>query len=425
MTPGDRPARPRILFVDDEAAILDGYRNVLRADRHRWEQRFAPGGAAALDLLAAAPADVVVSDMRMPGMDGLELLARVQERWPDTARIVLSGFADLQAASRASAVAHQYLMKPCDPEVLRAVIDRALELRAVLSGEAVRRAVGTIGALPTVPRLYRELSAALADPEVEVRRLARIVEEDVGMATRVLQFVNSAYFGLARRVTSIESAIVYAGVNTLRHLTLTFELARELGGAAGPPAGAEAVERHSILTARIARRIVADPGGAEAAFAAGLLHDAGKLVLASRLPGPFGEAVALAGRGRRQLAECEREILGADHAQVGAYLLGLWGLPRPIVEAVAFHHDEERLASGRLDLPVVIAAANQLAHLAAGEEAATAAAALDRTAWLDRVSADHRTAWTSIAAAEAGSARRQAGEGEGEGARRAMAGTRP
>jgi len=358
-------ARPRLLFVDDEAAILNGLRHVFHPLRGRWDMRFACGGAEALERLEAEPAEVVITDMRMPGIDGLELLRQIRRRWPLAVRIVLSGYADLAVVAQASAVAHQYLLKPCDPEVLSGVIERSLELRALLASEQLREMVGSLGSLPAGPRTYQQLSAALSDPEVEVRSLAAIVEADVAMAGRVLHFVNSAYYSLSRKIASIEEAIVFIGVNTLRNLTLTLEVFTALHGESLDRAALEAEERHALLTGRIARRIAGDATLADSTFAAGLLHDCGKLVLMERLPRGFAEARQRVEREGIPLSLAEREALGADHAELGAYILGLWGLPHPIVEAVAFHHSQARLNQGTIDGVVLVGVANLLAHAAA------------------------------------------------------------
>jgi putative nucleotidyltransferase with HDIG domain len=212
--------------------------------------------------------------------------------------------------------------------------------------------------------VYQALNMALADPDVDVKKLAGIVEADVAMTARVLHFVNSAYYGLTRQITSIEEGIVFLGISTLRNLTLTLEVFAAFQGAERLPNAFEEEERHSLLTARIARRIVADAERAESVFAGGLLHDCGKLVLMDRLPGPFAEAQAKAQRDQCAPHAAERAIFGSDHAEVGACILGLWGLPHTIIEAVAFHHSEDRLTKGALDGVVAVAAANRLARMA-------------------------------------------------------------
>jgi DNA-binding NtrC family response regulator len=119
----------RILFVDDDQDILAGLRNRLRAQRSRWDMVFVQSGYEALEELELASFDVVVSDMRMPLMDGAELLAQVKDRHPDVARIVLSGDAERDAVQRALPIVHQFLTKPCDGNVLRAAIEQVLANR--------------------------------------------------------------------------------------------------------------------------------------------------------------------------------------------------------------------------------------------------------------------------------------------------------
>lgn len=350
----------RILFVDDDADLLDGLRNALHGDRARWEMRFAEGAAEALVMLQEEAADLVITDMRMPEMDGLALLERVRSRWPFTARVVLSGQAELPAVVRASSVAHRYLLKPCDLATLRAVITRTCLLQDRLEDDGLVRSLGTLGSLPAAPRTYQALNAALERDDAAPATLARLVESDPAITVRLLGFANSAYFGLVRQISSVEEAIIYLGVETLRDLVLTLEVF----GAFGPAvslASQRALLHHALLTARIARRLSAGAPFADAAFAAALLHDAGRLAFMTRLPEPWEAACQRSVASGRALHLVEREILGADHAQVGGYLLGLWGLPAAVVEAVTFHHDPVAGAMEPLDAPAVVTAANLLA----------------------------------------------------------------
>jgi HD-like signal output (HDOD) protein len=381
-----------IMFVDDEQDVLDGLRNALRGERSRWSLSFALGAEAALRELAERHFDVLVTDMRMPGQDGLALLRIVRQRHPEVARIVLSGHADLATVVNASAIAHRYLPKPCESGVLRDVITGTLQLQEVLASDGLRQLVGGLGTLPTAPRVYQELTAALADPEVDFKTLAAIVERDAAMAARALQFVNSAYCGLSQRVTSVQAAVRHLGLNTLRHLALTVEVFREFRGAG---AGAvERLERHAQLTARIARALATEPRQAEAAFAAGLLHDVGKLVLASRAPDAWARAVE-AGRAGTPLVAAEKALLGADHAEIGAYLLGLWDLPHDILQPVAFHHTA---APGTVDPVGLVAAADALSHEVAGGAGDVPLRPLD-----ERAPAADLAVWRAIAREQADS----------------------
>jgi HD-like signal output (HDOD) protein len=353
----------RVLFVDDELRILEGLRRMLRVQRHEWEMAFAPGGEAALALMEASPFDVIVSDMRMPGMDGAKLLARVRELYPQVVRIVLSGHTSLSTALRVVPVAHQFLAKPCDAGTLRVAVERACHLKDLLSDDAIRRTVGALRDLPSLPRTYNALTQALADPDTSLPKLARIVEQDVGISAKILQLVNSAFFGLAHSITNIEHAVIYLGINTLRSLALSVEIFRVFEPKAPLPGfSLEGLERHARLAAHIAARLPVPKHLADITMVAGMLHDVGKLILAWKLPGQFKELLAKAAEEHCPLHKVEEREDGFSHAEIGAYLLGLWGLPYTLVEAVALHHGPNRVPHQYFDAVSAVHVANLLAH---------------------------------------------------------------
>lgn len=349
----------RVLFVDDEVAVLDGLRDRLRKQRREWEMVFALGGDAALAECARGPFDVVVSDMRMPGMDGAALLQRIKESHPGTIRIVLSGHAEREAVLRALTVAHQYLSKPCDAETLRSVIARACALQTIMSDGALRKLVGGVERLPSVSKTYMELTQVLAGKAPSIDDVVKVVERDPAMCMKLLQVVNSAFFGLPRRVSAMRDAIAYLGIELVKSLVL----AAQIFGAAEGPKGLDGaflanVQQHSILVARIARLIV--PSHADDAFMAGMLHDVGRIVLALADQAGFA-AIATSARDRTLPSYViEHERLGLTHAEVGAYILGSWGVPFAIVEAVAGHHEPRRLGGSSFDATTAVHVAEAL-----------------------------------------------------------------
>lgn len=353
--------KKRILFVDDEAHVLEGLRNLFRRYRHEWDMTFATSGPAALEAMHTGAFHVVVSDMRMPGMDGAALLQQIKDEYPSVARIVLSGQADRESIMRALPVAHQFLSKPCNAELLRSVIERTCGLQALLDSESLRRVVGGLDHLPSVPAVYRELSAAASKPEVALASLAEIVERDPAMAAKVLQLVNSAYFGLAQRLSSIHHAVLYLGVELLRGLTLTASVFSAYNGASCRGFSLEELQSHSTQSARIARRLLKGRPSADEGFTAGLVHDVGQVVLATGFPKDYADVLRLARDARRPLEDCEEEIFGVNHGVVGAYLLGVWGLPFSIVEAVAYHHRPHVVATGGLEVLAAVHLADNLA----------------------------------------------------------------
>ncbi|HEX5482981.1 MAG TPA: response regulator [Terriglobia bacterium] len=352
----------RILFVDDEPNVLHGLQRMLRSQRDEWEMSFAQGGDAALAMMAAAPFDVIVSDMRMSGMDGAMLLAQVRERFPEVIRIILSGHADMNAAFRAVPVAHQFLAKPCDSSTLRVAIARACGLQTVLNDDVLRRTVGSIRQLPALPRTYVALTEALESDDVSLDRVAKIVEQDVAIAAKILQLVNSAFFGLSRDVTNVRTAVSYLGIDILKSLVLSFGVFRAFENAELVQGfSVERFQDHAHLTAKIAAGLPTIKYLEDATALAALLHDVGKLILASEMPARFAEVLEIARERVQPVHEVEREILGVTHAELGAYLLGLWGLPWSVVEAVAHHHVPGRVPQQGLDALATVHIANLLA----------------------------------------------------------------
>jgi len=394
----------RILFVDDEPKILEGLQRTLRAQRHEWEVAFASGGDAALTMLAAAPFDVVVSDMRMPGMDGAAVLETVRQQYPSILRIILSGYTEMEASLRAVPVAHQFLLKPCDPDTLRGAIERATSLVEVLNSKMMASLIGSMQELPSLPRTYMELRKALADPETPIDRVVRIVEKDVAISAKILQLVNSAFFGLTRDISDIKMAVSYLGINILQNLVVSAEAFRMFQPKKTIPGfSMEELHAHSQLTARIAAHFSADKKVPTAVVVGALLHDVGKLVIAERAPDHFARAISGAREEGRPLFVVEEELIGVSHAEVGAYLLSLWGLPYPVVEAVAHHHHPERVSQHRLDMITVVYLSNLLAHENSGEASPPALIHQEIDAGiLDAVGmADQLPEWRQVAEAAA------------------------
>ena len=325
---------------------------------------FAPGGGeAALALMEASPFDVIVSDMRMPGMDGVKLLAQVREQYPQVVRIMLSDPTELSTALRVVPVAHQFLAKPCDVAMLRVAVERACHLKGLLNDDSIRRTVGALGDLPSLPQTYGALTQALTDPDTSLQKIARIVEQDVGISARILQLVNSAFFGLAHCITNIPHAVIYLGINTLRSLVLSVEIFRVFEPKTALPGfSLEVLERHARLAALIAARLPVPKHLVNIPMVAGMLHDVGKLILAWKFPERFDKLLRQAAEEHCPLYKVEEREYGFSHAEIGAYLLGLWGLPYILVEAVAFHHGPNRVPHENFDALSAVYVANLLAH---------------------------------------------------------------
>jgi HD-like signal output (HDOD) protein len=300
---------------------------------------FASGAAQALELLANRPVDVVVTDMCMPDIDGAELLRRVRHRYPDTVRIVLSGQFSKNAGLQAVAVAHQFLLKPSEPQLLRAAVDQSLAVRRMLTPDQVRRAAGAVGALPFCARTHAALLEVLERPDVSMEAVAEVVERDPAVAAKILHVANSAFLGRTQPVSSMLSAVQMLGMENLRELVLSAEILSCFEASPDGQFPLADLFLHPRLAARIAGWLPAPEALRPQNVVTALLHDIGKLVVACQLPEPYRRMAKAVAEGADWIA-AEQAALGATHAEIGAYLLGLWGLPRPIVEAVLEHHSD-------------------------------------------------------------------------------------
>ncbi|TWT99310.1 Hydrogenase transcriptional regulatory protein hupR1 [Botrimarina colliarenosi] len=357
---------PSILFVDDEPNILSGLRRMLRTRRGGWEMAFCESGASALERLAETPVDVVVSDMRMPGMDGAELLTRVRELYPDTVRMILSGHSDQEMTLRAVGPAHRYLAKPCDPVLLTEAIDASLELHSRVRSTEVRRLVEAVDSLPMLPEVYTELVEEMANARACVQTAGKIISRDLGMSAKILQLVNSSFFGLPVRVSDVPHAVALLGLGVIRPLVLTTGVFRQFEGRDLGGFSLARLTDHSMRVAVRARDLASTEcehlSGDDLSdvFLGGLVHDVGRLVLAQHRPGDYARLVSESADQPNRLTDCERELFGATHCEVGGYLLQLWGLPAPLVKAVALHHEPSVSRSDRFEALTAIHAAEVL-----------------------------------------------------------------
>ena len=337
------PDRQRVLFVDDEELVLRGLHRILHGHERHWDMVFETSGHDGLQVMAKGRFDVVISDMRMPGMNGAQFLAEVARLYPQTIRIALSGYADREVILECLNNAHQYLTKPCDARMLENVLLRLTELVRSGKGALIRQVLARCTELPSVPDLYSEIVELVGKPDCVVDDIGAIVSQDPAMSTQVLKLVNSAFFGLGRKISEPNDAVLFLGVDTIKSLVLGAHLfqptARPLPAAFSLPR----LWAHCVACADASKKIALSLGAnhatANEAYLAGLLHDIGKLLLNANLPLECEEIVRLYRAGPLPLVAAESKVLGVNHAELGGYFLGLLGLPVAVVEAVTHHHE--------------------------------------------------------------------------------------
>ncbi len=356
----------KVLFVDDDPSLINGLKRMLRPLRKEWEMHFVLGGQEALDLLAESPFDVIVSDMRMPGINGAELLSRVREHYPHMIRIILSGYSDQDLLLKAVRPAHQFLSKPCDAETLKNTVLRVSKIQDILNSAEVKRIIAEVDSLPSLPHLYQEITSKLQEEDTAIKDIGEIIQKDIGMSAQILKLVNSSFFGFYNNISSPLQATTLLGLDTIKTLVLSIGIFSSLKYDKNTQLTFENLWNHSALTASLAKQIAQlisdDKTFIDDAYMAGFLHDIGILILASKLPEQYQTILNSVCADNRNIWEVEADTLGTSHAEIGAYLLGLWGFAENIIEAIIHHHKPEIFGDEPNSLITVLHLADSFAH---------------------------------------------------------------
>ena len=337
----------RVLFVDSDPGAARNLQKTLEPMCPEWEMDVAVSGEEVLNIMSRSHYDVVVPDIHIDGIDGLELLGIVSDRYPETVRIIHSELLDPDEVLKSTMAAHQFLMKPCCAETMKNTIERACKLRDLLRDDTLKKIVAGIKNLPSVPVLYNLIVSEMQSAEPSIKKVGHLISQDVSMSAKILQLVNSSFFALPLKITDPQQAAVYVGIESLKSLVLSIHAFSSISEDA-ELCGFSLLKmwRHSLRTGRLAADIAraenSDRKVVEEAMIAGMLHDIGKLILL-KMPRQYNKVVELTETTNCSFVEAEYAVMGASHAELGAYLLGLWGLPGNVVEAVAFHHNPSKL----------------------------------------------------------------------------------
>lgn len=355
-----------ILFVDDEERILAAMQRLLHTYRDRWNLLFVDNSAEALSIVKEQSVDVIVADIRMPNISGLELLKIIKESHPTILRIGLSGTADEEQNLTALNLAHHFLPKPVSRERLVNTLEKNIALRGIIENEALKNIVSQLSTLPSLPIIYTEIMSLIHSGDCSVKEIGQTVSKDIGMSTKVLQLINSAYFGLRREVTNPVQAVVFLGLNTIKSLVLTIKIFSSFEDKNISRDYINQLWQHSLNVARYARQIARQERLSKAEYdnllSAGLLHDVGKLVIAANFPEEFRQIQSYIEEQGYSGLQAEQAVLNSNHCDVGAYLFGLWGLPTTLISACAFHHYPERYGSDAITAVNIIHIANIFDH---------------------------------------------------------------
>ncbi|MDX1952821.1 MAG: response regulator [Verrucomicrobiota bacterium] len=358
--------KKRILFVDDDEQSTAALQNRLWHMRHEWEMEFLHSGQAALSRLEEGHVDVIVSDLSMPRMNGAQLLERVMQRYPDTARVMLTTPGEEHLLFNSVQTAHWFLHKPCETDLLVKTIRRVCLLRSPELPYEIAELICTLERLPSLPRMYSELMDIFNKPNFDLSEVSDVISRDPSMTAQILKLANSAYFGLRGKISNVQDALSFIGFDTIRYLVLSVGVFSQFDEKRFDSRFLESVWAHSLTTAAAAKSIAEhegfNHGFSNDCFVAGLLHDLGKIILADNRSESYRTVLATAQSERIPTWKAEHAFYKAHHGEIAGYLLQLWELPQQICSAIINHHSPDKFSGPEPSITTILHVADALAH---------------------------------------------------------------
>ena len=353
-----------ILVIDDKDSMRTMLSQTLQDEGFQVDA--VEGGSKGLELARLKSYDLALTDLKMPEMDGTQLLTEIKKRRPHVVRIILSGHVKHDMTLQSLQIAHQSLAKPCDAEILKQALTKLFALRDILSDDSIKKIVSQIESLPSMPSIYTEIIEEMHSDDPSIKKIAEIIARDVSMTAKILQIVNSVFFGLSRKINNTQQAVMLLGLETIKSLVLSVKIFAEFSRRKFSWFNIDELFNHSMLVSCYAQAIVKiekmDRDIISNSLMAGLLHDLGKLILATNFQKPYRQVLTVKQDSGQKLWDLEYEAFGTSHAEIGAYLMGLWNLETPIIEAIAFHHCPVKSMARNMGLLTAVHVGNAFDH---------------------------------------------------------------
>lgn len=363
--------RKNILLVDEDILILKALKRSLRQLSDQWEITYAQNPHEALEKLELGSVDILITEVHLSTADGEHFLRSFLTKHPNAARIILTGYTAADAIFKFAGLAHQLLAKPWSDQTLIETIQRADLISRMLSDKKLKRTLNLIENFPSIPSVYLELSQKLRTGDPSLQEIGEIIIRDPSLVIKLLQIVNSPYYGLPMPVTDPQKAVALLGLDVVKGFVLTSGLFNQYEKKKIANLKIETLWQHSLKTANIVRQIAKnehlDKEISEASFIASLLHDVGKIIVAANFPAEFQEICSRSEIESVPFWHIEQQVLGATHAQIGAYILGLWGLPLAVIQAVHEHHQPDLSEHTGIDQTALVHIANAIEKTAVKE----------------------------------------------------------
>ena len=355
--------KTRILLIDDDAEALADLQRKLESAPNRWDIETQSDPTKALDTILLDPPNVVICDQHMADTCGADFLKEIESKHPQIQTFIIADPETKELLDSGTGGSFQYLPKPCPKDTLLRELQRVVALDDWLGREKIKTIVSSISDFPSLPPMYMKVVNAVNSPTASTDKIADAIMGDIAITAKLLQTVNSSFFGLDEKVSDISHAISVLGIENVKNIVLAIQVFGRMKDA-DLQALIDQLWHHSMSVATAAKRIVKYETGsekaAEEAYTSGLFHDLGKLVLIKSLPDQYNEARELAASDKIPAWEAENKVIGCNHADIGAYLLGRWGMPVSIIEATALHHNPSDSFSSEFSSLAAVHAGNAI-----------------------------------------------------------------
>ncbi|WP_028469454.1 HDOD domain-containing protein [Neptunomonas japonica] len=320
--------KPRVLFVDDEINVLNALKRGMRLHCRDWQVECCNSPEAALLMVSTFDPWVVVSDKRMPEMDGATFLHAVGQKSPEAVRVLLTGDTSPEVAFEVADIAHILLAKPFQFETIINVLHRIQCLHLLPVSHAIRHQIGAIEHFPVLPKVYQELVEYLKQDEIETQEVARIISQDPSILAKLMQLANSSFMGFLNHATSAHAVVVRLGTELIKNIVLCIGVFKQSERV--DERLCEQLFVESMEVAKISRDLGKACGCSnielDNAFVLGLLHNVGML---------------MAGLSVIQKKPNNSNIPFDDECVIGAYLLALWEFDNEFTNAVLYQNKPE------------------------------------------------------------------------------------
>ena len=307
-------------------------------------------------LLSKYSVDIIILNLHGSTCAWREWYAQLQRLHPRMARVIVADLSNRSVQPDAVSLAHSFISRRASRRSVIASLARILELQDCLASARLASLMSKLERLPTSKGVYGMLVAETNSPDATALSLSRIVETDIALTARVLQLINSSFFGLGKPVTSVHQALGYLGVSTIRSLAMMMQVHSLFPEAPLDMNRFMDMQKHGLLVGRLAKRLVTQRETSETALTAGILHDIGGLALLLGVPQASHDSRIHASQRHSDIDN----LYGVNHTTIGAHLAYLWGLPDKVSEAIAWHHTPSRSPTQEMDALAAVHIADAL-----------------------------------------------------------------